>query len=176
MNHTYATICSSGSSLKPVYPVLVFIHGDSSFEWGSGNRYDAKLLAKNEKVVVVTINYRLGVLGEINETLIEASEFTLIYLGFLNANVDRLNTEDSEPSSPLPLSPHPSNLGIMDQIAALHWVRENIAFFGGQPGNVTLMGHGTGAACVHYLMTSKALPKGMQTKYTILKIICSRLF
>lgn len=48
----------------------------------------------------------------------------------------------------------------MDQIAALHWVQENIAFFGGDHSNVTLVGHGTGAACVHFLMTSGAVPDG----------------
>lgn len=48
----------------------------------------------------------------------------------------------------------------MDQIAALHWVQENIAFFGGDPKNVTLVGHGTGAACVNFLMTSRAVPDG----------------
>ena len=55
---------------------------------------------------------------------------------------------------------NPSNLGILDQIAALHWVQENIENFGGDPRNVTIMGHGTGAACVHFLMTSEALPLG----------------
>lgn len=48
----------------------------------------------------------------------------------------------------------------MDQIAALHWVQENIAYFGGDPKNVTLVGHGTGAACVNFLMTSHAVPDG----------------
>ena len=51
-------------------------------------------------------------------------------------------------------------MGILDQIAALHWVQENIEHFGGDPRNVTIMGHGTGAACVHFLMTSEALPLG----------------
>jgi len=48
----------------------------------------------------------------------------------------------------------------MDQIAALHWIQENIAVFGGDPSNVTLMGHGTGAACVGFLMSSSAVPDG----------------
>lgn len=48
----------------------------------------------------------------------------------------------------------------MDQIAALHWIKENVAVFGGDPTNVTLMGHGTGAACVHFLLTSLAVPEG----------------
>ena len=76
------------------------------------------------------------------------------FAGFLNANTDGK-------------SRHPSNLGILDQIAALHWVQENIANFGGDPRNVTLMGHGTGAACVHFLMTSEALPEGKNKFQTI---------
>lgn len=48
----------------------------------------------------------------------------------------------------------------MDQIAALHWIQENIAFFGGDHTNVTLLGHGTGAACVNFLLTSSAVPEG----------------
>lgn len=67
--------------------------------------------------------------------------------GFLNANTD------SHLRSP-------ANYGLMDQIAALHWVQENIGYFGGDPGNVTLVGHGTGAACVNFLMTSHAVPDG----------------
>jgi carboxylesterase type B len=47
-----------------------------------------------------------------------------------------------------------TNFGLLDQIAALQWIKENIQEFGGDPGSVTLMGHGTGAACVNYLMVS----------------------
>ena len=68
--------------------------------------------------------------------------------GFLNANTEGSSRGD------------PANLAINDQIAALHWVQENIALFGGDPDNVTIMGHGTGAACAHFLMTSEALPLG----------------
>ncbi|KOC69648.1 Neuroligin-2 [Habropoda laboriosa] len=110
------------------YPVIVFVHGES-YEWSSGNPYDGSVLASYGGVVVVTINYRLGILG------------------FLNANTD------SHLRSP-------ANYGLMDQIAALHWVQENIGYFGGDPGNVTLIGHGTGAACVNFLMTSHAVPDG----------------
>lgn len=53
------------------------------------------------------------------------------------------------------------NHGLMDQIAALHWVQENIGAFGGDPGSVTLLGHGTGAACIHFLMTSAAVVPGL---------------
>lgn len=57
----------------------------------------------------------------------------------------------------------------MDQIAALHWIKENVAMFGGDPTNVTLMGHGTGAACVHFLLTSLAVPEG--ELYSVLLIV-----
>lgn len=70
-----------------------------------------------------------------------------LHTGFLNANVDRY-------------SKAPANYGLMDIIAALHWIQENIEAFGGDPRAVTLAGYGTGAACVHYLMTSSAVPDG----------------
>lgn len=145
------------------YPVVVFIHG-SSYSWGSGNIHDGSVFASLGKTVVVTLNYRLGILG------------------FLNPNVERLVREtrngDIETEAPVTResvvanekdirggirrpSPHPSNLGILDQIAALHWVHENIAGFNGDPKNVTLFGHGVGAACVQFLITSEALPKGL---------------
>ncbi|KAG8227704.1 hypothetical protein J437_LFUL007986 [Ladona fulva] len=119
---------SSGSNLR--LPVIVFIHGES-FEWNSGNPYDGSLLAAHGGLVVVTINFRLGVLG------------------FLNANSDSAHFRS------------PANYGLMDQIAALHWIQENIAAFGGDPGSVTILGHGTGAACANFLMVSPAIPDGM---------------
>lgn len=73
--------------------------------------------------------------------------FICLFTGFLNANVDRY-------------SKAPANYGLMDIIAALHWIQENIEAFGGDPRSVTLVGHGTGAACIHYLMTSSAVPEG----------------
>lgn len=116
-------------SNSPKYPVMVFIHGES-YEWNSGNVYDGSVLASYGGVVVVTINYRLGILG------------------FLNANTD-------------PYKRSPANYGLMDQIAALHWIQQNIAVFGGDPTNVTVVGHGTGAACVNFLLTSMAVPEGV---------------
>lgn len=47
-----------------------------------------------------------------------------------------------------------ANFGLLDQIAALQWIQENIAEFGGDRDSVTLMGHGTGAACVNLLLIS----------------------
>lgn len=48
----------------------------------------------------------------------------------------------------------------MDQIAVLHWVQQNIALFGGDPENVSLMGHGPGAACINFLMISPTVVPG----------------
>ncbi|KAK7083792.1 Carboxylesterase, partial [Halocaridina rubra] len=112
-------------SLTPAYPVVVFIHGES-YEWGSSSLYDGSVLAAMGKVIVVTINYRLGLLG------------------FYNANVDPVSRATV------------ANYGLMDQLAALHWVQENIVRFGGDPGQVTVMGHGTGAACLNFLVISPA--------------------
>ncbi|MCL4135785.1 UNVERIFIED_CONTAM: hypothetical protein GTU68_031778 [Idotea baltica] len=53
------------------------------------------------------------------------------------------------------------NHGLMDQIAALHWIQEGIGAFGGDPGSVTLLGHGTGAACIQFLMASAAVVPGL---------------
>lgn len=80
-------------------------------------------------------------------------------LGFLNSNI-----------SPQTKA-HMANYGLMDQLAALHWVQENIAQFGGDPTNVTLMGHGTGAACVNFLAISPTVIPGTYKKiYSIHKL------
>lgn len=60
----------------------------------------------------------------------------------------------------------------MDQVAALHWIQENIGEFGGQPSNVTLIGHGHGAAFVHLLMLSPMAKGG--SKLQIVFSICIR--
>ncbi|KAI4480872.1 hypothetical protein M0804_009969 [Polistes exclamans] len=112
------------------HPVVLYIHGES-YEWGSGNPYDGSVLASYTEQVIVTINYRLGVLG------------------FLNANV--------APETKARVA----NYGLMDQIAALHWVQQHIALFGGDPENVSLMGQGTGAACVHFLAISPTVIRGL---------------
>ncbi|XP_076254918.1 neuroligin-4, Y-linked-like [Rhynchophorus ferrugineus] len=112
------------------HPVIVYIHGES-FEWNSGNPYDGSVLASYADLVVITLNYRLGILG------------------FLNAN-------------PAPhLKARVANYGLMDQIAALHWIQQNIALFGGDPNNVTLAGHGSGAACINFLMISPTVMPGL---------------
>ncbi|HUZ44123.1 MAG TPA: carboxylesterase/lipase family protein [Acidimicrobiales bacterium] len=105
-------------------PVMVWIHG-GAFITGSGSTpwYDGAHFAVNHDVVVVTVNYRLGVLG-----------FT--YLA-------ELAGPDYQASG---------SVGILDQAAALGWVRDNIAAFGGDPGNVTIFGESAGAMCVGTLL------------------------
>ena len=107
-------------------PVLVWIHG-GAFCKGSGSVaiYDGRALAA-PGVVVVTLNYRLGVLG------------------FL-AHPDL--TRESPPTGG-------GNFGLQDQIAALQWVQANIAAFGGDPGAVTIAGQSAGAMSVHMLVVS----------------------
>jgi para-nitrobenzyl esterase len=113
-------------------PVYVFIHG-GAFNSGSGNVpiYDGEALARRG-IVVVTINYRLGVFG------------------FL-AHPD-LTRESTHKSS--------GNYGLLDQVAALHWVRANIAAFGGAPSGVVIGGQSAGAVSVNDLIVSP-LAKGL---------------
>ncbi|XP_017763246.1 PREDICTED: neuroligin-4, X-linked-like [Eufriesea mexicana] len=133
----YAPTMGMGDSGRK-HPVLLYIHGES-YDWGSGNPYDGSVLASYNDQVVVTMNYRLGVLG------------------FLNAR---------------PISPQTkarvANYGLMDQIAALKWVQDHIALFGGNPKNVTLMGQGTGAACVHFLAISPTVSRDLFTRAILL--------
>jgi para-nitrobenzyl esterase len=110
-------------------PVLVWIHG-GAFILGSGSQmlYDGAMLARRGDVVVVTINYRLGALG------------------FLHLR-DRFGER-------LPAS---GNEGLLDQVAALEWVRDEIAAFGGDPGNVTIFGESAGAmSCATLLGVPRA--------------------
>ncbi|MBI1406976.1 MAG: carboxylesterase family protein [Caulobacter sp.] len=107
-------------------PVMVWIHGGSLVAGASrSSLYDGQALARRG-IVVVTINYRLGVLG---------------YLAH----------PDLSAESPDGVS---GNYGLLDQIAALRWVRDNIAAFGGNPGNVTIAGESAGGLSVMYLMAA----------------------
>jgi para-nitrobenzyl esterase len=107
-------------------PVMVWLHGGSN-RVGSGAQptYSGVSLTARG-VVLVTINYRLGTLGFFSHPELTAK------------------------------SPHHSsgNYGLLDQLAALHWVRNNIAQFGGDPQNVTLFGESAGAIDAAMLMTS----------------------
>ncbi len=109
-------------------PVMVFIHG-GSFRGGSGQQrvYDGSSFASVGDVVLVTVNYRLGPLG-------------FLYLGDMAG--------EAYASS--------GNCGLLDQVAALQWVRENIAAFGGDPDRVTLFGESAGSLSVSALLCMPA--------------------
>lgn len=109
-------------------PVMVWIHG-GAFILGSGSQldYDGASFARQGDVVVVTLNYRLGVLGFLHLAELAGEEYA---------------------SS--------GNAGLLDQIAALGWVRENIEAFGGDPSNVTVFGESTGAMSIGALLAAPA--------------------
>ncbi len=109
-------------------PVMVWLHG-GGFTSGSGGFicYDGLHLAKNHDVVVVTVNHRLAALGYLYLAGLGAERF---------ANC--------------------SNVGNLDIIAALEWARDNIATFGGDPGNVTIFGQSGGGGKVSSLMAMPA--------------------
>jgi len=105
-------------------PVMVWIHGGAYLMGAnSDGMYDGARLAAATGTVVVAINYRLGALGFLHLA-------HLLGEGFVDS----------------------SNLGLLDQLEALRWVRDNIAGFGGDPHNVTLFGESAGAAAIGTLL------------------------
>lgn len=113
---------------RALRPVMFWIHGGAYLN-GSGTAalYDGTELAR-QGVVVVTINYRLGRLGF-----------------FAHPALSREHPSELQ-----------ANFGLMDQIAALRWVRRNIRAFGGEPGDVTIFGESAGGGAVNLLMISPA--------------------
>jgi para-nitrobenzyl esterase len=107
------------------HPVMVWLHG-GAFKLGSGGGTlsDGSRYAERG-VVLVTLNYRLG------------------WLGFM-----------AHPALAPAAGEAEGNYGLMDQIAALEWVKANIAAFGGDPGRITIFGESAGGVSVHLLMTS----------------------
>ncbi|XP_070469777.1 liver carboxylesterase 1-like isoform X2 [Equus przewalskii] len=104
---------------KSRLPVMVWIHGGGLMV-GGASTYDGLALSAHENVVVVTIQYRLGIWGF-------------------------LSTGDEH---------SPGNWGHLDQVAALRWVQDNIANFGGDPGSVTIFGESAGGESVSVLVLS----------------------
>ncbi len=116
----------SGTSPKAKLPVMVWIHG-GAFVFGSGSKPDfSGVQFARQGVLLLTFNYRLGRLG---------------FFAF-----PALSREHSEEPK--------GNYAYMDQIAALKWVQQNIAAFGGDPNNVTIFGESAGGVSVHTLLTS----------------------
>ncbi len=105
--------------------MLVWLHG-GGFSTGSANesQYDGEALAKKGDVVVVTVNHRLNVFGYLD----------------LSAYGEKYR--------------YSANVGMLDIVAALEWIQQNIAVFGGDPDNVTVFGQSGGGAKVLGLMTT----------------------
>jgi len=109
-------------------PVMVWLHG-GGFWWGSGGApaYDGQNLAKTGNVVVVTVNHRLNVFG----------------YGYVGSGADERFASSG-------------NVGQLDIVAALEWVRDNVGHFGGDPGNVTIFGESGGGGKVSALIAMPA--------------------
>ncbi len=117
-------------------PVMVWLHGGGNTEGaGSVGAYDGSAFAR-DGVILVSLNYRLGPLGFFAHPAL---------------------TKAAAPGEPL------VGYGILDQIAALRWVRRNIAAFGGDPENVTVFGESAGGIDTLVLMASP-LAKGLFAK------------
>jgi para-nitrobenzyl esterase len=112
---------------RRLLPVMVWIHG-GGFTGGAGSIYDGKIIAARGRAVVVTINYRLNAFG---------------FLAL--PSLDKRGTGHSS-----------GDYGLMDQQAALRWVRANARAFGGDPRNVTIFGESAGGASVCANMASPA--------------------
>lgn len=130
---------------------MVFIHG-GAFIIGTGCfgvHGPQKLM--DYDVVLVTINYRIGVLGKSLQSCQNfIGKFVNTYSRLCCFSLGFLNTEDSAASG---------NYGMLDQVLALRWVKENIVHFGGDPERVTIFGESAGAASVIYHVLSP-LSKG----------------
>ncbi len=131
----FLNVWSTAKTAQDKLPVMVWIHG-GAFTGGSGTvpLYDGEAMSR-KGVVFITINYRLGIFGFFAHPELSAES--------------ELKTS--------------GNYGILDQIAALKWVKENIAAFGGDPNNVTIDGQSAGAFSVNMLVVSP-LAKGLFQK------------
>ena len=117
----------AGSQVAQKLPVMVWIHGGGFVNGGTSPAlYDGTSFAR-DGVICVSVNYRLGRFG---------------FFGFPALTKENADHGDL------------GNYAFMDQIAALKWVRDNIAAFGGDPDNVTIFGESAGGMSVHALLTS----------------------
>src|SRR5476649_268752 len=124
-------------------PVMVWLHG-GAFSYGSANspRYDSTNLARRNDVVVVAVNHRLNIFGHLDLSGIEKS----------GGGGERFAQS--------------GNAGVLDLVAALEWVRDHAARFGGDPGNVTIFGQSGGGGKVSALLAMPSA-KGLFHKAVI---------
>jgi para-nitrobenzyl esterase len=131
----YLNVWRPAHAHKRPLPVMVWIYG-GAFIMGAGSfpPYDGTAFARQD-VILVNFNYRLGRFGTF-------------------AHPALMQEQAGQPAG---------NYGVLDQIAALNWVRDNIAAFGGDPNNVTIFGESAGASSVNFLMASP-LARGLFNK------------
>ncbi len=122
----YLDISAPLNKKSKLLPVMFWIHGGGNTS-GLKDLYDFNKMIKKHNVVVVRINYRLGPFG-----------------WFYHPAIQELQDDDDKTS----------NFGTLDIIAALHWVKKNIEFFGGDPENVTIFGESAGGHNVFSLLVS----------------------
>jgi len=119
-------------------PVLVWIHGGGNVSGGTADPlYDGHNFVRDNDVVLVSINYRLGPFGFLDLSEVGGPEYA-----------------------------RSRNLGLLDQLAAIRWVRTHIAEFGGDPGNITLFGESAGGSAIMRLL-AMPLARGLFDKAII---------
>ena len=123
----HLNVWRSGGASSELKPVMVWIYGGAFKAGGASNpMYSGQdFVSAHKDVIYVSIDYRLGLMGFVDFS-------------------------DVPGGSDFPDSP---NLGLLDQLQALKWLRENIQAFGGDPNNITLFGQSAGAASISLLMT-----------------------
>lgn len=131
----YLNIWTSAKTPEEKLPVVMWIHGGAYVSgYGHEIEFGGEAYAKRN-VILVSINYRLGAFG------------FLVHPWLMDENSDG----------------RAGNYGILDQIAAINWIHENIEAFGGDPDNVTIMGQSAGAMSVQTLISSPLI-KGLVHK------------
>ena len=129
---------------------MVWIHGGGNTT-GMPSEYNPEVFVRSEEIIFVSIAYRLGIFGWLSHP--------------------ELREQGGEDSS--------SNFGLLDQIMALKWIKENIQFFGGDPNNITIFGESAGGQNVIALYSSplsrglfdKAISQSGGTTVTSLSLI-----
>jgi para-nitrobenzyl esterase len=124
---TLNVFAPAGADARSALPVMVFIHGGGN-TIGSAIPYDGSRFVQEQGVVMVTLNYRLGVLGWFSHPALRAT------------------AQDAAEGS--------GNFALLDMVMALRWVRDNITAFGGDPSRVTLFGESAGGRNIYGLLAS----------------------
>jgi len=146
---TSGTTATHPSPPDPLLPVMVWYHG-GNHQGGEGNdpMTNGGQLCQLGNVIVVTVTYRLGLFGFFCHPELTQEQEHEEHAGSYDDNTKNKTTQTKKENNTC------GNYGTLDQIAALRWVRDNIAQFGGNPNNVTIFGESAGGESVMQLMIS----------------------